>query len=384
MSTGADAWVARPSRGRHSPTMPRPEVLATVNSLCRAFGDSTFTTGDASRAGVAQHRLGSAVRSGVVHRLAPGRYRVAGEQVGTSLDLGGLTSLEAARVRDRIAQYAERGVTALLGSQSAAQAWGLPMYQLEAPDHPVLLVPRRSSLKPGVRRGIRTSLRDVDPQHVVRGPGAIPMTDPLLTALHVAAGPRLTLPGRLVVLHGGLRRHWELLEGGEARMTSRGLASAMSDIRVRTALLEEMAEVAAGADIDGCGGLRGPGAAAASAWARLESAMRIADPRIETALESLSWAQFAESGLSMPLPQANLRGASGVLWRVDFLFEGRVIGECDGAVKYRAGHTLWQEKRRQSDLEAKGYDVVRWTWEEILRDPKAVLGRIDLALRRAR
>lgn len=364
--------------------MPRPEVLTTVNSLFRAFGDSTFTTGDAFRAGVAQHRLWSAVRSGVVHRLARGRYRVAGEMVGTPPDLGGLTSLEAARVGDRIAEYAERGVTARLGAQSAAQVWGLPTYQVEAPDQPVLLVPRRSGLKPGVRRGIRVSLRDVDPQHVVMGPGSMPMTDPLLTALHIAAGPRLNLPGRLVVLHGGLRRHWEWLEEGDARMTSRALASAMSDIRVRTALLEEMAEVAAGADIDGCGGTRGPGPAAASAWARLELAMRIADPRIETALESLSWAQFHAWGLDMPVPQVCLKGASGALWRVDFLFEGRVIGECDGAVKFHAGHTAWQEKRRQSDLEAEGYAFVRWTWEELLRHPEAVLARITLALRRSR
>lgn len=111
--------------------------------------------------------------------------------------------------------------------------------------------------------------------------------------------------------------------------------------------------------------------------------MRIADPRVETALESLSWAQFHEWGLALPLPQANLRGASGVLWRVDFLFEGRVIGECDGAVKFHAGHTAWQEKRRQSDLEAQGYQFVRWTWEEIIREPEAVLARIALALRRS-
>ncbi len=111
--------------------------------------------------------------------------------------------------------------------------------------------------------------------------------------------------------------------------------------------------------------------------------MRIADPRVETALESLSWAQFHEWGLEMPVPQVSLKGASGVLWRVDFLFGGRVIGECDGAVKFHAGHTAWQEKRRQSDLEAEGYVFVRWTWEELLRQPGAVLARLDLALRRS-
>lgn len=209
------------------------------------------------------------------------------------------------------------------------------------------------------------------------------MTNPLLTAVHIAAGPRLALPARLVVLHGGLRRHWEFLEAGDARMTSRSLAAAMSDVRVRSALTEEMAVIAAGADLQGPGGARGLGAASASAWARLEMAMRIADPRVETALESLSWAKFHDWRLDMPVPQASLKGASGVLWRVDFLFEGRVIGECDGAVKYHAGYTAWQEKKRQSDLEAEGYAFVRWTWEELVHQPEVVLARLTLALRRA-
>lgn len=363
--------------------MTRPEVLVTANTLAMQFGNDSFTPRDAERVGVAQHRLWTAVGSGAVYRLARGRYQVVGEHVGLPPDGSALPSIEAARVRDRIAEFAGDGVQAVLGVASGAQVWTLPTYQVEAPEHPVLLVPRRSGLKPGVRRGIRVTLRDVDPQHVVRGPGDIPVTDPLLTALHIAAGPRLSLPGRLVVLHGGLRRHWELLEAGDARMTSRTLACAMSDVRVRTALLEEMAVIAAGADIQGPGGSQGLGMAAASAWARLEVAMRIADPRVETALESLSWAQFHEWGLALPLPQANLRGASGVLWRVDFLFEGCVIGECDGAVKFHAGHTAWQEKRRQSDLEAQGYQFVRWTWEEIIREPEAVLARIALALRRS-
>ena len=53
-------------------------------------------------------------------------------------------------------------------------------------------------------------------------------------------------------------------------------------------------------------------------------------------------------------------------------------------MKFHAGHTAWQEKRRQSDLEAEGYFFVRWTWEELLRHPAAVLARIALALRRSR
>lgn len=362
--------------------MTRPEVFATVTSLAREFGDDTFTPADAARVGVAQHRLWTAVRTGALHRLSRGRYQVAGEQLSLSPDGLGMSPVEAARVSDRIAELAKDGITALLGTGSATHAWQIPSYPLDHPPYPVLLVPRASGVKAGVWRGIRISLRDVDPQHVVLGPGDIPMTSPLLTSLHMAAGPRLALPGRLVMLHGGLRRHWEFCEAGDVRMTTSTVAAAMSDLRVRTGLLEEMAMIAAGADIQGPGGPQTVGAAATRAWARLEQAMRIADPRVETALESLSWAQFHEWGLDMPVPQARLEGASGTLWRVDFLFQGHVIGECDGAVKYHAGYTAWQEKRRQSDLEAEGYSFVRWTWGELLGQPEAVLARIALALSR--
>ena len=54
-----------------------------------------------------------------------------------------------------------------------------------------------------------------------------------------------------------------------------------------------------------------------------------------------------------------------------------------GAVKY-ADQTPWQEKQRQSDLEAAGYWVVRCTWEELIHRPHEVIKRIALALLRAR
>lgn len=74
---------------------------------------------------------------------------------------------------------------------------------------------------------------------------------------------------------------------------------------------------------------------------------------------------------------------SGVLWRVDFLFAERVIGECDGAVKYADPQALWREKKRQEDLEQAGYIVVRWTWEEIVHRPWIVIRRILNAIERA-
>ena len=160
------------------------------------------------------------------------------------------------------------------------------------------------------------------------------------------------------------------------------MAAAMGDASVRTALVDELIATAQYADVRGKGSRPGTPQCDRRAWQRLAHALAIADPRIETALESLSWARFHELGFEIPEPQVLVRGASGRLWRVDFLFGGRVIGECDGAIKYNSGHTPWKEKQRQSDLEAEGHPVVRWTWDEIYRRPQQVLARIGLAIDR--
>ena len=88
------------------------------------------------------------------------------------------------------------------------------------------------------------------------------------------------------------------------------------------------------------------------------------------------------SDLPRAEPQRVIAGRSGKGYRVDFLIAGRVILEADGAVKY-GDVTPWEEKQRQSDLEAAGYWVVRCTWEELIHRPYEVLKRIEVALARS-
>lgn len=369
--------------------MPRPEVTATLQALAACFGGSVFTSAQAQESGVAQHRLLTAQRSGALLRLERGRYQLpaGADALGRDGVLGassipGLSEEEAARVRDRVARLAAEGVSAGLGSTTAAAGWELPTYGVDASKVPVLLVPRGSSVPSGRQAGIHVTHRDVDPARLVFGPGTVPVTDPLLTAVHIAAGPRLSLAAQLVVLHGGLRRQWEWIHRGLQRLDGRELAAAMADASTRNTLREQLIATTQHADLRGKGSRRGTASYDSNAWRRLEYALDIADPRIETALESLSWARFHELHFEIPVPQVVVRGASGRLWRVDFLFHGRVIGECDGAVKYNSGHTPWKEKQRQSDLEAEGHPVVRWTWDEIRRRPQQVLDRISLAIDR--
>jgi len=60
-----------------------------------------------------------------------------------------------------------------------------------------------------------------------------------------------------------------------------------------------------------------------------------------------------------------------------------VVGEADGLLKYDDEEerlSLRLEKLRQEELEALGYIVVRWTWDDIWRRPEWVVARIRRAM----
>jgi hypothetical protein len=109
------------------------------------------------------------------------------------------------------------------------------------------------------------------------------------------------------------------------------------------------------------------------------SLVRLLDPRLETALESLSWWRFDEYGLPMPTPQAWVRGASGVLYRVDFLWDS-LVGEADGMLKYETRESLHKEKRRQTDIELSAKSVMRWGWPEAWSRPDPLMRALRRAL----
>lgn len=70
-------------------------------------------------------------------------------------------------------------------------------------------------------------------------------------------------------------------------------------------------------------------------------------------------------------------------WRVDFVIAGtKVIVEFDGASKYTSREDLLAEKRREDDLRARGYVVVRLIWAD-LRSPAKVEAKIQAGLRAA-
>ena len=118
--------------------------------------------------------------------------------------------------------------------------------------------------------------------------------------------------------------------------------------------------------------------------ARARTALRFADGRAESLLESLSRVSVFELGLPTPEPQLEVWLGRQFIARVDFGWEElRTVGESDGLAKFGDDPTAREEsfaqlRERQAWLEDVGFVVVRWGWDDAWR-PKGVL---DERLRR--
>lgn len=125
--------------------------------------------------------------------------------------------------------------------------------------------------------------------------------------------------------------------------------------------------------------VRWPGVRAA------RQALVASDARSESVLESRSRLKLADFELPEPELQVRIGNAwGGFVARVDFYWdEFGVIGEADGAMKYRGDdpEPLLEEKKRQSALEDLDLGVVRWGSDD-LREFSAVAARLHRAFER--
>jgi hypothetical protein len=110
--------------------------------------------------------------------------------------------------------------------------------------------------------------------------------------------------------------------------------------------------------------------------------LALADPRSDSALESMSRWLFHISRIPMPEPQVLIGDDSGPFALVDFLWrEVGVVGEADGALKYDLdGDARRAEALRQERLERMGFVVVRWTFDDVIDRPAATVARVREAL----
>jgi hypothetical protein len=131
---------------------------------------------------------------------------------------------------------------------------------------------------------------------------------------------------------------------------------------------------------------------------RALAAIRLADMRRESWLESFSFVTLHERGLPMLVPQVVvLDQKDDFVGRTDgFLTSDGVFGEADGMGKYfldadpfadgyaeSVAAALEQEAERHGALEELGLIGVRWTGAEIHRSPDLVIDRFAEARRKA-
>jgi hypothetical protein len=116
------------------------------------------------------------------------------------------------------------------------------------------------------------------------------------------------------------------------------------------------------------------------------------DARCESPGESVSRVRFVEQGIPTPQSQFAVYDERGALVaRCDFGWEEqRTLGEFDGKIKYgrllRPGETsedaVYREKLREDALRDRGWQVVRWTWQDLSR-PEVIRDRLLRAFDRA-
>ena len=241
---------------------------------------------------------------------------------------------------------------AVLSHQSAATSWGLPSPSFEDWHEQGVCV----TLPPGGGHGSQRRVglhrvMNLPAEHVTRDAEGYEVTSIPRTATDLVSG--LSLPESLVILDAAARQIVE-------RYVSQLHRSHYANPRLAQAAREQFTATS-----------RRPGIA---------SAVARSDPRRESPAESLSAGQFLLAGLPVPQYQPRLATSHGTFYP-DFLWpEQRVIGEVDGAIKYKTADAYVEEKQREQALLDLGYIVIRWLAREIMLTPWIVIDRVARAL----
>ncbi|MDP1878412.1 MAG: type IV toxin-antitoxin system AbiEi family antitoxin domain-containing protein [Actinomycetota bacterium] len=263
--------------------------------------------------GLTRDQIRQRVRSGRWEVVARGMYRRSQWRESCGLDEHALARIEHVH---KVAAAAHRNPECVVGFDSAALLHGLPVAS-GIPPSVTLIAP--DGAWTGRRPGIVMRRLTLGMDDVLEGP------------------PRVTTP----------ERTWLDL----ARVSPLGVGLAAVDAGLRDGILDGNAMVAR---LTALGTARGCRKAA--------EALLHASLLRESVLESLSWAYFVERSVQLPEMQVKVRDQAGrFVARVDFLWRARrLVGECDGRMKYLSADDLYREKRREDALRALGFGVVRW------------------------
>ncbi len=245
---------------------------------------------------------------------------------------------------------------AVISHQSAALVWSLPTPGFSPwTDLPVAvtLPPSGHAFHTG---SAVHHLIDLPPGQIQRDHLGYAVTSPARTAVDLAVG--LELPAALAILDGAAR----VICASMVPSIRRRAYGNPRLVRAAVELLHAAAEPVRGT--------------------RLSQALAVVCPGRESAPESVSAGHIIVSGLPVPTFQAEITTPLGTYFADCLWEEQRLIGECDGAMKYDDPQAYVNEKRREQVLRDEGYGFVRWEARESVLRPDRMLDRIERALRR--
>jgi hypothetical protein len=291
------------------------------------------TAGELKAAGLSAAQVRRFVRQGVLLHVGYGAYARAALVGQVADDRVGGQTLRLASV------LAVAGPGAVGSHHSAAAIHGLDQLGRQPPA--VVVVTRAPGGSRTGRPGVRLHIAALPSRHVT-----------------VRSGVRVTSVARTVV---------DLARTSSFRA---GVVVADSALRGKQVSKDELRAVVADCP-------RWPGIRQASL------VVEFSDGLSESALESISRVAFRDHGIPAPELQVPVGGDNGVVGRADFLWRRYgTIGEADGAMKYANTDRAISQLRRDAALRAAGFQVVHFTWQEIVKTPGQVAASIREAFRR--
>jgi len=225
----------------------------------------------------------------------------------------------------------------VVSHHDAAAIWGIELVHPAEQAHVTVARRRSRAALPGVR----VHRRDLAPEEVLERDGVL-VTTPLQTLMDLSrCQPH---PEAVAALDSALR----------------------ADLVTETQLLDAAAGLPAGRGRPAC-----------------RAAVVRVDPRSGSVLESLARLLFEDAGLRPFETQHLVRAGRSVVARVDFAWpEVRLIVEVDGFAFHADRVRYRSDRRRGNSLVLAGWQVLRFSWEDVTTRPAVVVGQVRRALAR--
>src|ERR1700677_728387 len=289
-----------------------------------------------SAAGLSEARLRRLVRRGMLRTVRRGVYVWRDVADKAASDPGQALALEIAAVN------VQTSASLVASHQSAAVMHGLSMLDSVPKGSVSVTQAERAAGNSSTRSGVHIFTADMPDEHVTTRYG-VPCTTVARTVIDLARSEKF-LAGVVVADNA-------LYDGKTGR------------VELHTVL-------------ERCAG-----------WPHVLNARRVvefSDRRAESVLESIGRVVMHEHRLEPPDLQVELGGADGFIGRGGLYWpQYRAVAEADGKTKYDTKDEAVRQLRRDARLRAAGFEVVHFTWADIMYRPERVIAAILDAFARA-